>query len=106
MNGTAPVYFLFLHPRSTISGGVRTLRAYPGIKESGMATVSWSTIEPYVLGAFAQQGRVERADVIDLAYDDNANDDVIDVIDAIGSRVFKTPDDVRAFLQSQNLITA
>ena len=68
--------------------------------------IAWSQIEPYVTGAYEQQGRVERADVIDLAYDDNADDDVIDVIDAIGSRVFNTPDDVRAFLTSQNLVTA
>lgn len=71
-----------------------------------MATVSWSSIEPYVRGAYEQQGRVERADVIDLAYDAGADDDVIDVIDAIGSRVFLTPDDVRAFLAGQNLISA
>jgi len=69
-----------------------------------MAAIAWSDIEGYVQGAFEQQGRVERADVIDLAYNDNANDDVIDTIDAIGSRVFKTPDDVKAFLQGQNLI--
>ena len=68
--------------------------------------IAWSQIEQYVTGAYEQQGRVERADVIDLAYDDNADDDVIDVIDAIGSRVFNTPDDVRAFLTSQNLVTA
>lgn len=70
-----------------------------------MAAIAWSDIEAYVQGAFAQHGRIERADVIDLAYNDNANDDVIDTIDAIGSRVFNTPDDVRAFLQSQNLLT-
>jgi hypothetical protein len=78
----------------------------PSTKEVRMPAISWSAIEPYVQGAFAQQGRVERADVIDLAYDDNANDDVIDVIDAIGSRVFNSPDDVRAFLQGQNLLVA
>jgi phage gp29-like protein len=68
--------------------------------------VPWSVIEPYVAGAYEQQGHVERADVIDLAYADNADDDVIDVIDAIGSRVFNTPEDVRAFLAGQNLIQA
>ena len=68
--------------------------------------IAWSQIEQYVTGSYEQQGRVERADVIDLAYDDNADDDVIDVIDAIGSRVFNTPDDVRAFLTSQNLVSA
>lgn len=69
-------------------------------------SISWSQLEPYVQNAYEQAGRVERADVIDLAYEDNANDDVIDVIDAIGSRVFQTPDDVRAFLAGQNLVSA
>lgn len=68
--------------------------------------ISWSQLEPYVQHAYEQVGRVERADVIDLAYNDNADDDVIDVIDAIGSRVFNTPDDVRAFLSGQNLVGA
>jgi hypothetical protein len=68
--------------------------------------IAWSSIEEYVTRAHEMQGRVERADVIDLAYEDNADDDVIDTIDAIGSRVFKTPDDVRAFLSGQNLISA
>jgi hypothetical protein len=67
--------------------------------------VAWSTIEPYITRAFEQQGRVERADVIDFAYEDNADDDVIDTIDAIGSRVFPTPDAVRDFLSGQNLVT-
>ena len=68
--------------------------------------IAWSQIEQYVVGAYEQQGRVERADVIDLAYNDNADDDVIDTIDAIGSRVFNTPDDVRAFLTSQDLVSS
>ena len=71
-----------------------------------MAAVDWALLEPYVQSAYEQHGRIERADVIDLAYDDGADDDVIDAIDAIGSRVFLTPDDVRAFLASQNLISA
>lgn len=68
--------------------------------------IAWSSIEEYVTRAHELQGRVERADVIDLAYEANADDDVIDTIDAIGSRVFKTPDDVKAFLSGQNLISA
>ncbi|MFN8557864.1 MAG: DUF2795 domain-containing protein [Dehalococcoidia bacterium] len=71
-----------------------------------MASVSWSTIEPYVQQAFEVQGRVERADVIDLAYADNASDDVVDAIDAIGSRVFQRPEDVSTFLTGQNAISA
>ena len=66
--------------------------------------VDWSLLESYVQTAYEQHGRIERADVIDLAYAENADDDTIDVIDAIGSRVFNTPEDVKAFLAGQNLI--
>lgn len=71
-----------------------------------MAAISWQSIETYVQAAFDQHGRVERADVIDLAYNDNADDDIIDTIDAIGSRVFRSPDDVRTFLSGQNLLSS
>ncbi len=66
--------------------------------------ISWSTIEPFVTQAFEAQGRVERADVIDLAYAENADDDIIDTIDAIGSRVFPNPDAVKTFLAGQKLV--
>jgi|DewCreStandDraft_5_1066085.scaffolds.fasta_scaffold00139_83 hypothetical protein len=68
--------------------------------------VSWSQVEPYVRAAYETHGRVERADVIELAYEDNASDDVIDAIDAIGSRVFNSVDAVRTFLVSQRMVTA
>lgn len=54
--------------------------------------------------AHEQHGRIERADVIEMAYDQNADDDLIDTIDALGSRVFNTPEDVRSFLVSQKLV--
>jgi|GEM_PF-840271 len=69
-----------------------------------MAAIDWALIETYITDAFEQHGQVERADVIELAYAENADDDVIDTIDAIGSRVFKSTDDVRAFLVSQKLV--
>ncbi len=70
-----------------------------------MAAVAWSTIQPFVQRAFDQQGRVERADVIDFAYAENADDDVIDTIDALGSRVFRSVEDVQTFLAGQNLVS-
>jgi len=41
---------------------------------------------------------------VDIAYDDGASEDVIDVLDALGSRVFATAEDVREFLTTQKLI--
>lgn len=67
--------------------------------------ISWSSIEPFVTRAHEIQGRVERADVIDLAYDANADDDTIDTIDAIGSRVFPDVAATKTFLQGQGLVT-
>ena len=69
-----------------------------------MPAVDWALLERFVQSAYEQHGRIERADVIDLAYGENADDDVIDTIDAIGSRVFNTPDDVRAYLVGQKLV--
>ncbi len=69
-----------------------------------MAAVDWALLEPFVQGAFEANGRVERADVIEMAYAENADDNVIDTIDAIGSRVFNSTADVRAFLVSQKLV--
>lgn len=69
-----------------------------------MAAVDWALLEPFVQTAFEQHGRVERADVIELAYAENADDDVVDTIDAIGSRVFNSIEDVRGFLVGQKLV--
>ncbi len=69
-----------------------------------MAAVQWSSIEPYFVEVFEANGQVEREDVINLAFADDANDDMIDAIDAIGSRVFRTVDAAKDFLKGQNLV--
>jgi hypothetical protein len=66
--------------------------------------VPWSKVEPYFEQAFAAQGQVERQDVIDLAFAADESDDVVDAIDAVGSRVFRTLDDAKAFLVSQKQV--
>ena len=70
-----------------------------------MADVSWNDVAPFVEDAHAAHGDIERADVVDLAYAANVSDAVIDVLDAIGSRVFKTPQDVKEFFLSRSLIS-
>jgi hypothetical protein len=64
----------------------------------------WSAVAPYIERGFAESGRVERAAIIDRAYDDAADDDVVDAIDALGSRVFNTVDDAKAFLVAQGAV--
>jgi hypothetical protein len=67
--------------------------------------VPWSKVEPYFQDAFAAQGQIEREDVINLAFGEDESDDVIDAIDAIGSRVFRSVEDAKAFLVGQNWVT-
>ncbi len=66
--------------------------------------VKWSKVAPYIENGFAAQGRVERAGIVDAAYDDSADDDVVDTLDGLGSRVFNSVDDAKQFLVSQGLV--
>ena len=68
-------------------------------------SVAWEQLEEYVSAAYASSGRIERGEMVDLAFDRDAPDEVIDALDAIGSRVFGTPDDLRAFLRDQGLLS-
>ena len=66
--------------------------------------VKWSKVAPYLENGFAAQGRVERASIVDAAYDDAADDDIVDALDGLGSRVFNSVDDARQFLLAQGLV--
>jgi hypothetical protein len=66
--------------------------------------VTWSKVAPYVENGFAAQGRVERASIVDAAYDDAADDDVVDALDGLGSRIFNSVDEARQFLVTQGLV--
>jgi hypothetical protein len=66
--------------------------------------VKWSRVAPYLENGYASQGRIERSSIVDAAYDEGADDDVVDTIDAIGSRIFNSVDETKQFLLSQGLI--
>jgi len=66
--------------------------------------VKWSKVAPYIENGFAAQGRVERSSIVDAAYDDAADDDVVDALDGLGSRVFNSVDEAKQFLASQGLV--
>lgn len=66
--------------------------------------VKWSKVAPYLEGGFAAQGRIERASIVDAAYDDGADDDIVDAIDGMGSRVFNSIDEAKQFLAAQGLV--
>jgi len=69
-----------------------------------MAAVKWDALSGYINDIFDMNGRIARADVIALAEIDNTSDEVIDALDAIGSRVFTSPSDVRVFLTAQGYV--
>jgi hypothetical protein len=66
--------------------------------------IKWSRVASYLENGYASTGRVDRTTVVDAAYDDAAADDIVDTLDALGSRVFNSVDDAKAFLASQGLI--
>jgi hypothetical protein len=66
--------------------------------------VKWARVAPYLEAGFASEGRVERSGIVDRMYDEGADDDVVDTVDAIGSRVFNSVDEAKQFLASQGLI--
>lgn len=66
--------------------------------------VKWSKIAPYIEGGFASEGRVERSAIVDKAYDDAADDDVVDALDGLGSRIFFSVEEAKKFLVSQGLV--
>lgn len=66
--------------------------------------VKWSAVAPYIENGFAQGGQVTRGPIVDAAEDDSAPDAVVDALDGLGSRVFSSVDDAKAFLVSQGLV--
>jgi hypothetical protein len=66
--------------------------------------VKWSKVAPYIENGLASRGNVERSSIVDAAYDDAADDDVVDAIDAMGSRVFNSVEEAKQFLLSQGAV--
>jgi hypothetical protein len=56
--------------------------------------VPWEAIRNYVETAVQITGEVERTDLLFLAESDGYADDIVDALDAIGSRIFRGPEAV------------
>lgn len=69
-----------------------------------MAAVKWDAISRYVELVHEAAGLIQRGDVMDIALAEGADDDVVDAVDAIGSRVFRNPAEVRDFLVKQGYV--
>jgi hypothetical protein len=66
--------------------------------------VKWSAVAPYIEHGYASGGQVARAPIVDAAEDDGAADAVVDALDGLGSRVFNSVDEAKAFLVSHGLV--
>jgi hypothetical protein len=66
--------------------------------------VKWSRVAPHIEAGLASRGNVERSSIVDKLFDEGADDDVIDAIDGIGSRVFNSVEEAKQFLLSQGLV--
>jgi hypothetical protein len=66
--------------------------------------VKWSAVASYIEDGFAAGGQVTRGPIVDAAEDAGAADAVVDALDGLGSRVFSSVDDAKAFLVSQGLV--
>jgi len=69
-----------------------------------VAQAKWEDVSKYIQAVFEMNGRVDRRAAYDMALNDGADDDVTDAIDAIGSRIINTPDEVKAFLISEGWV--
>ncbi len=65
----------------------------------------WISVAKYVEDAHSFKGRVERADCLDLAFSNHAPDEVVDALDALGSRIFPTVAAAKEFLVAQKQVT-
>lgn len=66
--------------------------------------VKWSKVAPYIENGLASRGNIERSSIVDAAYDEGADDDIVDAIDAMGSRIFNTVDEAKQFLLAQGAV--
>jgi hypothetical protein len=64
-----------------------------------MAKAQWSDVEALVRPWFDQGLKPDRGDLIDLAYQQDASDDVIDALDTLGSRPLESLESLREQLE-------
>ncbi len=69
-----------------------------------MAKAKWADIEALVKDWFDQGLQPERGDMMDLAYQKDAIDDVIDAIDTLGSRPVESLAQLKELLEKNNAL--
>ena len=69
-----------------------------------MAKAQWADVETLLKDWFDQGLQPERGDMIDLAYQKDANDDVIDALDTLGSRPVASLESLKEQLQANGAL--
>lgn len=69
-----------------------------------MAKANWSDVEALVGPVFEQGLQPDRQDLVDLAYEKDANDDVIDALDSLGPRPIATLESLREQLTKNDVL--
>jgi hypothetical protein len=65
----------------------------------------WSQIEALVKPWFDQGLTPDRNDLVDLAYKENVDDDIVDALDTLGSRPVPSLEALKEQLQANNALS-
>jgi hypothetical protein len=69
-----------------------------------MAKANWTDVEALVKPWFDQGLQPERGDLVELAYQKDASDDVIDALDSLGSRPVASLDSLKEQLEKNGAL--
>ena len=69
-----------------------------------MAKANWSDVVALVGPVFEQGLNPDRQDLVDLAYAEDANDDVIDALDSLGPRPIVSLDSLKEQLTKNDVL--
>jgi hypothetical protein len=69
-----------------------------------VAKAEWSEVEALVKDWFDQGLQPDRGDLVDLAYQKNASDDVIDALDTLGPRPVESLESLKQQLESNGAL--
>ena len=70
-----------------------------------MAKANWADVETLVKDWFTQGLQPDRGDLVDLAYQKDASDDVIDALDTLGARPVESLAQLKELLTKNNTLT-
>ena len=69
-----------------------------------MAKANWADVEALVKDWFDQGLQPDRGDLVDLAYQKDASDDVIDALDTLGARPVESLAQLKELLSKNNAL--